>query len=125
RYGVPQFLEQPFEVAIMLSRQNFGWREDGNLIPVFERDDSGLRSDDGLATTYVALQEPVHGMWPLHVVRYLLHHSPLRPCGFERQHLLDLLARAICDDERDAASGFRFALLQRKPALQPEELVED
>src|SRR5690348_468157 len=109
----------------MLARQDFGWRQNCNLIAVFDRDDSGLRSDDSLATTHVALQEPVHGMCTLHVVRYLLHHSALSRGGFERQHVLDLLACTVGDDKRDAASGFRFALLQRKPALEPEEFVED
>ena len=51
----------------MLLRQDLGRRHEGDLEPVLHCHERGDQRDDGLAGTDVSLQQPVHGLRPLHV----------------------------------------------------------
>src|SRR5260370_29229861 len=108
----------------MLSGQDFRWREQRDLITVFNRDHGRLRCHDCLSATYVAVEQTIHGMRPLHVVSYLLHYPALRVSWLKRQHVPDLFARTRRHRERNTAGFARFRLLQSEAALQPKELVE-
>ena len=61
--------QQLFEVVVMLRRQDLRGRQHRYLIPVLDGDHRRLRRHDGLATAYVALQQPVHRPRRFHILR--------------------------------------------------------
>ena len=63
----------------MLRRQNLRRSQHSNLVPILNRNHRCLRRYNRFPpATHIALQQPVHRMRLLHVVRNLLHHAPLR-----------------------------------------------
>jgi hypothetical protein len=122
---IAQLGKNLLEVEGVLRGQDFGGGQDRHLVAVFDGDHRGFGGHDGLAAAHVALQQAVHGVRLLHVVRDLLDDALLRPGGLEGQHGLDAFAHAGADFEGDAGQRAGLAALQRHAALQPEELFEN
>ena len=125
RGDIPERRENLAKVKRVLRGEDFGGRQHGHLVTVFDGDHGGFGCYDSLAAADVALQQAIHGMRLAHVGGDLLNHALLRAGGLERQHPLDALAHAFVDFECDAGDRARFGALQRHAALEPEELLED
>src|SRR5439155_3077714 len=122
---IAQLGENLFEIETVLGRQDFGGREHGDLISIFDGDHGRLRRHDRFAAAHVALQKPVHGARLFHIVRDFPDDPLLRLGGLERQHGFYALADAVVDLERNARQRPSLGALERDAAFQPEELFEN
>ncbi len=76
----------------MLHGENFRWRHQRGLAAVFDGDDRGLQSDDGLSAPHVALQQPVHRRRLFEIGGDFRQHPLLRRGGLERQNAFQRFA---------------------------------
>ncbi len=122
---IAQLRKELLKIQVVLVGQYLGRREHGDLVPILDRDHARFRRDDCLAAAHVALQQTVHRPRRRHVLRDLAQHALLRASGLEWQHRLDPLPHVRSQFERDARHQAGRVSLQRQPAFQPEELLED
>ena len=125
--GVRAAGEQALEGEVVLLGQDLRGGHERGLVAVLERDDHREQRDHRLAGAHVALDQPVHGMRRLHVVRDLAQHALLGAGQVEGQDALDRLARArpsTCEGGALGPLPPRLAL-QGVPELEEEELLED
>ncbi len=123
RGHVTQLGEERLERKVVLRGENFGWREDGALVSVFEGDDAGFRGDNGFAAADVALQEAVHGARQLHVIGDFFEHALLSVSGLEGEDGFNLLAHTVGDLEGDSGHHAGFAALEGEAAFEPEKFL--
>ena len=89
-----QRLEPLDELAKVLLGQDFGGRHQGALPAAVDGQRGGQRRHHRLARADVALQQAVHRLRPIHVVRDLVHHAPLRAGERKRQRRQKPLVQA-------------------------------
>ena len=118
--------QEPLHGREVLLGQDLGGRHERHLLTVLHGEHRGEHRDDGLPRAHVALQQPVHGKRPLHVVADVLERGALSGGQAERQHGAERVANAIVHARDECfALGFRLALPQQQAHLEAEELLED
>ena len=122
---VRQGLEQVLDVEVMLHGQDFRGRHERHLVTILHGQDRRLNGHDGLAGTYVTLQQPVHRPGRAHVLHNLLQHAFLRRGRMKRQDALDRLADTVGDGELDSRRALRLATLEGEPGAHHKELFKD
>ena len=123
--AVARALENSASGKIMLLRQNFGGRHEGDLASIFDGNDGGLETHDGLARPHITLQQTPHGIRLFHVGCNFLEHALLRGGGMKGQNLLDRRANRLVETKSNSGLCFLLAALQFQSQFDEEQFLED
>ena len=130
--GDTETREELYRAREMLSREDFGWGEDGNLYSLsslltFEyRMDSGDEDDDGFTGSDISLEEALHRVGPFHILEDLEEDNLLTTGQLVWQMIDDFFDEFCIEWDGDRSTltePLSFFLPEESRVLEIEEFL--
>ena len=121
----PHITQPPFEVEVVLLRQDLGGGHHCRLIAVVHGDEGGEQRHCRLAAPHIPLQQAVHGVRLGHIPFDLFEHPLLGLGEGKREPLQECVCkRCPCDAEGDPLFAGNTPAPQRHAELEEKELLK-